>query len=117
MFNKKKNVDMTLIRTSSKDALKRSLMQMYQNDVDSMRKMYEFYMQDMGEIPDFDPVKPTPMQQAKETISSLFSWADQNQDKLIGAYNMFRSIRSGQPINIASAAESTAGIPPLPPQP
>ena len=117
MFKRKKNVNMDFIRTSSKDALKRSLMQTYQGDIDTMQKMYDFYMKDMNEIPDFDAVPPTAMQQAKETVVSLFRWADQNQDKLAGAYNIYRSIRSWQPITVAGAAESIAGIPPLPPQP
>ena len=44
---------MDTIRTTSKDALKRSLMQMYQGDVATMERMYDFYMKDMEKVPDF----------------------------------------------------------------
>lgn len=105
---------MDAIRTTSKDALKRSLMQMYQGDVVTMERMYDFYMKDMEKVPDFDPVPPSMLQQAKTTIGELFGWADANQDKLVGAYNLFRTIRSGEPISAVSAATPVADVPPLP---
>ena len=105
---------MDTIRTTSKDALKRSLMQMYQGDVATMERMYAFYMKDMAKVPDFDPVPPSMLQQAKTTIGELFGWADANQDKLVGAYNLFRTIRSGEPISTVSAAAPVADVPPLP---
>lgn len=114
MFSKRKEMDMSFIRTSSKDALKRSLMQAYQSDIDTMQKMYDFYMKDMTALPDFDPVQPTAFQQAKDTIASLWSWADQNQDKILGAYNLFRTIKGGAPIPMPGNTPIPADVPPLP---
>lgn len=114
LFNRKEFHNMEMIRTTSKDALKRSLMQMYQGDVATMERMYDFYMKDMQNVPDFDPVAPSMLQQAKTTIGELFGWADANQDKLVGAYNLFRTIRSGEPISTVSAAAPVADVPPLP---
>lgn len=114
LFAKKEYHNMDMIRTSSKDALKRSLMQMYQGDVATMERMYDFYMKDMGKVPDFDPVPPSMLQQAKSTIGELFGWADTNQDKLIGAYNLFRAMKGGEPISAAGAAAPVADVPPLP---
>lgn len=68
LFNRKEFHNMEMIRTTSKDALKRSLMQMYQGDVATMERMYDFYMKDMQNVPDFDPVAPSMLQQAKTTI-------------------------------------------------
>lgn len=79
-----------------------------------MERMYDFYMKDMEKVPDFDPVPPSMLQQAKTTIGELFGWADANQDKLVGAYNLFRTIRSGEPISTVSAAAPVADVPPLP---
>ena len=84
LFNRKEFHNMEMIRTTSKDALKRSLMQMYQGDVATMERMYDFYMKDMQNVPDFDPVAPSMLQQAKTTIGDLFGWADANQEKLVG---------------------------------
>lgn len=114
LFAKKEYHNMDTIRTTSKDALKRSLMQMYQGDVATMERMYDFYMKDMEKVPDFDPVPPSMLQQAKTTIGELFGWADANQDKLVGAYDLFRTIRSGEPISTVSAAAPVADVPPLP---
>ena len=107
-------MDLSFIRTSSKDALKRSLMQVYQYDIDAMQKMYDFYMKDMTNIPDFDPIQPTVFQQAKETVASLWSWADQHQDKIIGAYNLFRTMKGGAPIPMPGGAPVPPDVPPLP---
>lgn len=114
LFAKKEYHNMDMIRTSSKDALKRSLMQMYQGDVATMERMYDFYMKDMEKVPDFDPVAPTMLQQAKTTIGEFFGWADANQDKLVGAYNLFRAIKGGEPISVTGAAAPIADVPPLP---
>ena len=114
LFAKKEYHNMDTIRTTSKDALKRSLMQMYQGDVGTMERMYDFYMKDMEKVPDFDPVPPSMLQQAKTTIGELFGWADANQEKLVGAYNLFRAMKSGEPISTVSASAPVADVPPLP---
>ena len=114
LFNRKEFHNMEMIRTTSKDALKRSLMQMYQGDVATMERMYDFYMKDMQNVPDFDPVAPSMLQQAKTTIGDLFGWADANQEKLVGAYNLFRAMKSGEPISAVSTATPVADVPPLP---
>lgn len=116
MFERKKErmFDSRDVRTTSKDSLKRSLMNIYKDDVESMQKMYEFYMQDMSGLPDFDPVPPSMFDQAKSTVSSLWGWADQNQDKIIGAYNLFQSMRGGAPIPLPGPSAALEGIPPIP---
>ena len=114
LFNRKEFHNMEMIRTTSKDALKRSLMQMYQGDVATMERMYDFYMKDMQNVPDFDPVAPSMLQQAKTTIGDLFGWAEANQEKLVGAYNLFRAMKSGEPISAVSASAPVADVPPLP---
>ena len=114
LFNRKEFHNMEMIRTTSKDALKRSLMQMYQGDVATMERMYDFYMKDMQNVPDFDPVAPSMLQQAKTTIGDLFGWADANQEKLVGAYNLFRALKRGEPIRAVSASAPVADVPPLP---
>ena len=89
-------------------------MQMYQGDVATTERMYDFYMKDMQNVPDFDPVAPSMLQQAKTTIGDLFGWADANQEKLVGAYNLFRAMKSGEPISAVSASAPVADVPPLP---
>ena len=72
------------------------------NNVDEAMKLYDFYAKDLQSLPDFDVVPPTAFQQTKSAIADLFNWADANQDKIIGAYNFFQQIRTGQPIDVVS---------------
>ena len=111
MFGRKKiNIDM--IVPTSKVTLKTTCLKACNNNVDEAMKLYDFYAKDLPNLPDFDVVPPSVFQQAKNTIADIFSWADKNQDKIVGAYNFFQQIRAGQPIEIASTP--TPDIPPIP---
>lgn len=94
MFGKPR-IDMTLIQTTSKEAIKRSALYACGGDVKAATEIYDFFVKDMESIPDFDPVKPTFMDQAKATIGEVFGFVDANQDKLIGAWNIIQQMRGG----------------------
>jgi hypothetical protein len=111
MFGRNK-INLDMIVPTSKVTLKTTCLRACNNNVDEAMKLYDFYAKDLPTLPDFDVVPPTAFQQAKSTISDIFSWADQNQDKIIGAYNFFQQIRAGQPISIGSAA--IQNVPPIP---
>ena len=64
------------------------------------------------DIPDFDVRPPSAFEQVKTIAGDVFGWVEQNQGKLLDAYNIFQSIRGGQPINIPSSPVD--GIPPIP---
>ena len=111
MFGKKTiNVDM--IVPSSKVTLKTTCLRACNNDIEEAEKLYNFYIKDLQNLPDFDVAPPSTFQQAKDTIANIFNWADQNQDKIVGAYNFFQQMRAGQPI--ASAPTTVADVPPIP---
>lgn len=94
MFGKPR-IDMTLIQTTSKEAIKRSALFACGGDVKAATEIYDFFVKDMESIPDFDPVRPTFMDQAKATIGEVFGFVDANQDKLIGAWNIIQQMRGG----------------------
>ena len=113
MFSKKTiNVDM--IVPSSKVTLKTSCLRACNNNVDEAMKLYDFYIKDLPNLPDFDAVPPSVFQQAKNAIADIFNWADQNQDKIVGAYNFFQQMRVGQPV--VEQTTSVANVPPIPEQ-
>lgn len=93
MFGRK--IDMTLIRSTSKDALKRTALFACHGDVKAAKEIYDFFVQDMPNMPDYDTPQPTFMEQAKSTIGDVFGFVDANQDKLIGAWNIIQQMRSG----------------------
>lgn len=112
MFGKNK-INVEVIIPTSKVTLKTTCLRACNNNVDEAMKLYDFYAKDLPNLPDFDVVPPSGFQQVKNTISDIFNWADQNQDKIVVAYNFFQQMRSGQPI-ITEAAVIPADVPPIP---
>lgn len=106
IFNSNRNYDTSLIRTTSKDALKRSALFVCGGDIKQASEIYDFFIKDMPNMPDYDPVQPSVLEQTKDTITGVLGWVDSNQDKLMGYYNLFKSMRG--------APEQPTNIPPLP---
>lgn len=101
-----------MIVPTSKVTLKTSCLRACNNDIDKAMQLYDFYVKDLPNLPDFDIAPPTPFQQAKEIIGNAFSWIDNNQDKIAGYYNLFQQMRGGQPLNLPTAPMPDA--PPIP---
>ena len=103
---------MSMIATSSKMALKASCIRACNNDVEKAEKLYDFFIKDIKDIPDFDVQPPSAFEQVKTIAGDVFGWVEQNQGKLLDAYNIFQSLRGGQPLNIPSGP--VQGVPPIP---
>jgi hypothetical protein len=109
MFSKPINPDMVV--PTSKVSLKMSCLRACNNDVEKAAKLYDFFVKDMQNIPDFDPVPPSMFEQAKSTIGDLFGWLDNNQDKLAGAFQLIQQFRGGGAI---ATGQPPVNVPPLP---
>ena len=107
---KPRQIHTDMIVTTSKVALKTSCLRACENDIDKAMKLYDFYIKDLPNLPDFDVVPPTILQQAKETIASTFSWIDQNQERIVGFYQMSQQMRGGA----TPPAAPPANVPPIP---
>lgn len=85
---------------------------MYNNgDIQKAQEMFDFYSKNLN-LPDFDPVAPTFMQQVKSNASDIFAWIKENQGDIVQGYQMIYSIvknKGALPIATEAAAE------PLPP--
>lgn len=90
-----KNYDVSMLRTTSKDSLKRSALFMCNGDIKAATEIYDFFVKDMPNMPDFDTLQPSFMEQAKDTIGGVLGWIDQNQDKLVGYWNIIQQMRNG----------------------
>jgi DNA gyrase/topoisomerase IV subunit B len=108
MFGRPK-IDMTLIQTTSKDTLKRTALFACGGDVKAAKEIYDFFVQDMPNMPDYDIMPPSFMDQAKSTIGSVLGWVDENQDKLVGYWNIIQQMRGGGNIT----PPSSTSIPPI----
>ena len=94
MFGRPK-IDMTLIQTTTKDTLKRTALFACGGDVKAAKEIYDFFVHDMPNMPDYDAVQPSFMEQAKNTIGGVLGWVDENQDKLVGYWNIIQEMRGG----------------------
>lgn len=110
MFGKQK-IDMDVIVPTSKMALKASCMRACGNDVDKATKLYDFFVKDMATLPDFDITPPSTLAQIKDFIGNAFNWVDQNQEKLVGYYQLFQQMRGGQS---NAPATPPVDVPPIP---
>ena len=76
---------------TSKAQLLQVAMYFNKGDVQKAQEMFDFYNKNLN-LPDFDPIAPTFMQQVKSGASDLFSWFKDNQGDIINGYEMIRSV-------------------------
>lgn len=107
-----KEYDFSLIRTSSKEALKRSALMVSGNDIKKATEIYDFFVKDI-QLPDTDPILPSTFEQIKQTAVGALQWGEQNQDKILGITNFILSALGKNPIGITPAVPTE--MPPAPP--
>jgi hypothetical protein len=113
-FNKERKKKMEFIQSyipTSKAQLIQVAMWYHKGDVQKAQEMVDFYTKNMN-LPDFDPVSPTFMQQLKTNASDVFTWVKENQSDIVQGYQLIYSIiknKGALPI----ASDATAE--PLPP--
>ena len=93
-FNKEKKKKMEFIQSfvpTSKAQLIQAAMYFNKGDVQKAQEFVDFYAKNL-DLPDFDPVEPTMMQQLKSGASGLFSWVKENQSDLIQGYQLIQGI-------------------------
>lgn len=102
-------IDMAEIVPTSKMSLKMSCIRACNNDVAKAAELYDFLSKDIESLPDFDVRPPSTFEQIKGIAGDIFGWVDQNQDKIVGAYNFIQSVRTGAPVGAPPA-----GVSPIP---
>lgn len=93
-FNKEKKKKMEFIQNfvpTSKAQLLQVAMYMNNGDIDKAQEFFDFYAKNL-DLPNFDPIQPTFMQQVKGGASEFYSWIKENQDDLIQGYQLVQSI-------------------------
>lgn len=76
---------------TSKAQLLQVAMYFNKGDIQKAQEMFDFYSKNL-DLPDFDPVAPTFMQQVKGNASTFFSWIKDNKEDLAQGYEMIRSV-------------------------
>lgn len=93
-FNKEKKKKMEFIQNfvpTSKAQLLQVAMYMNNGDVQKAQEFFDFYSKNLN-LPDFDPIAPTFIQQIKGSASDLFKWIKENQGDLVQAYQFVQGI-------------------------
>ena len=89
-FNKQKQKNMDILKNfvpTSKAQLIQVAMYMNRGDVAKAQEFFDFYAKNL-DLPDFEPVPPTFMQQVK----GFFSWAKENQGDIVQGYQFIQGI-------------------------
>ena len=91
--NKKKRLEMIQgLRPTSKATLKMQCLMVCKGNIDEAMKLYDYFAKDMPELPDYDPIQPTWMDNTKVTVNGLMAWFKENQDTLAQGYEFIRGI-------------------------
>lgn len=83
---------LAMIKPTSKSELKQSCLMLANLDVDKAKKLYDFLVQDMTDIPDIPPVQKSFIQNFGEQANGVFGWIRENQDILSQGYEIVRGI-------------------------
>jgi len=108
-FNKEKQKKMEFIRNyvpTSKAQLLQVVMTYCNGDLKKAQEMFDFYAKNI-DLPDFDPVEPTLMQQIKTNASGIFSWLKENQGDLINGYQLIQGIIKNKGV-LTTVADDTS---------
>lgn len=111
--DKKKRLEMMQgLRPTSKATLKMQCLMVCKGDIDEAEKLYDYFAKDMPELPDYDPVQPSWVDNTKETVNGLMGWFKENQDTLAQGYEFIRGIvnRRELPPITSEAAEPLPNI-------
>lgn len=99
---------------TSKAQLIQVAMWFYKNDIQKAQEMVDFYTKNL-QLPDFDPVAPTFMQQMKGGLSDFYTFIKENQEDLLQGYQFIHGLiknRGEMPFE-ATVEKATESLPPI----
>lgn len=103
------------IRPTSKASLKTQCLLIANGDIDKAERLYDFMAKDMGDLPLFDPIQPTTMQQAQSMISQGFTWINENQETIMNWVGFFKQMIGKGNAPIATPTTGATAIPTINP--
>ena len=95
---------------TSKAQLIQVAMYMNKGDVQKAQEFVDFYAKNL-DLPDFDPITPTFMQQVKGGASELYSWIKENQGDIVQGYQFIQSIIKNK--GVVPTIEAETPLPPI----
>lgn len=80
------------IRPTSKATLKIQCLFACKGDISEAMKLYDYFAKDMPDLPDYDPVQPTWVDNTKDMANGILGWVKENQDTLAQGYEFISNI-------------------------
>ena len=112
-FNKQKKEKMEFLKNyvpTSKAQLLQVAMFFHNGDIQKAQEMFDFYSRNLN-LPDFDPVEPTMMQQIRGNFSDFYAWIKENQSDIVQGYQFIQSIIKNK--GVLPIVEAEAPLPPI----
>lgn len=98
---------------TSKAQLLQVAMYFNKGNIEKAQEMFDFYSKNLN-LPDFDPVQPTFMQQVKRNATDVFSFIKENQEDLVQGYQLVYSIiKNKGALSVAADATDTVALEPI----
>ena len=103
------------IKPTSRATLKMQCLFACKGDIEESGRLYDYFAKDMPELPDYDPVAPTWMDNTKETVNGVMGWLKENQDTLAQGYEFIRGLvqRRGAAPAGEAAGTMVDALPPI----
>lgn len=93
-FNREKEKRMQFLRNfvpTSKAQLLQVAMFFNNGDTAKAQEMYDFYAKNL-DLPDFEPIQPSLLQQVKGGAADIFSWIKENQGDIVQGIQFIQGI-------------------------
>ena len=110
----RKNIELDMIRMlnpTSKASLKQQCMILANGDVKKAKEIYDFYTDGLKSLPDFDPVKPSSLDNLKDNVVGLMGWLKDNQSTVASSVDLIRGLISRGAVN--AAEDVVEELPPI----
>ena len=99
------------ITPTSKTSLKRQCLYAAKGNLKEARELYDFFAEDLKDLPDNDPIPPTWQQNTANTINGVLAWIKENQGTLAQGLEFVRYAIANKDIPPMAPVEPTAALP------
>lgn len=83
---------MMQVKPISKASLKRQCLIVAEGDLKRAKEYYDFWVEGMDELPTFDPVEPSWLDNLGTRVNSVLGWAKENQGVLVQGYDLISNL-------------------------
>jgi len=97
---------------TSKAQLLQVAMFLNKGDINKAQEMFDFYARNL-ELPDFDPVQPTWIDNTKATFNGVFSWIKENREEIAQGYEFIRAVIQNKGELPPVVPTDTSPLPPI----